>query len=259
MKHTVLITGASEGIGAELAKLFAINGHDLVLIARNPEKLLGFAEELREVHEVRVATFARNLCDPIQVKEIYDTIHSEGIFIDFLINNAGNGYYGAFAETDWAKHEETIQLNVTALTYLTYLFLQDMKTEGRGRIMNVASTAAFQPGPQMALHYAVKAYVLHFSEALYQELKKEAITVTTFCPGPTQTGFQAAAGLSRSRLVKGKTLASASKVAEYGFMAMMQGKRLAIPGMLNKIMVVAIRFLPRPVTLRLMTWMLKEI
>lgn len=255
MKHTVLITGASGGIGYELAKIFAKNGHDLVLIARNPDTLFAISEVLRNEHDIRVAAFARDLCDLQQIKEIYDAVKAEGIFVDFLINNAGVGDYGFFADSAWKKNEQMMQLNMSALTYMTYLFLQDMKQHGRGRIMNVASTAAFQPGPFMAIYYASKSYVLFFSEALHMELKKNDITVTTLCPGPTATHFQEAAQLSNSRLVKGKRLPDAASVAEYGFMAMMQGKRLAIPGFMNKVMAVAIRFLPRGVVLRLVYWM----
>jgi uncharacterized protein len=255
MKHTVLITGASGGIGYELAKIFAKNGHDLILIARSGDKLYNLSEELRQQYDIRVAAFARDLSNLHQVKDLYDTIKAEGIFVDFLINNAGFGDYGFFAESDWQKNEGMIQLNITSLTYITYLFLQDMKQNKRGRIMNVASTAAFQPGPLMSVYYATKSYVLFFSEALYNELKKEDITVTTLCPGPTESGFQQAADLSASRLVKGKKLPSAASVAEYGFMAMMQGKRLAIPGFMNKVMVGAIRFTPRSLVLKIVRWM----
>jgi uncharacterized protein len=255
VKHTVLITGASGGIGYELAKIFAKNGHDLILIARSADKMYALSEQLRTEHGVRVAAFARDLSDLNQVYELYHAIQQEGVFVDFLINNAGFGDYGFFAESSWDKTYRMIQLNISSLTYLTHLFLQDMKKNGRGRIMNVASTAAFQPGPLMSVYYATKSYVLFFSEALYNELAKDDITVTTLCPGPTESGFQNEANLHESRLVKGKRLPSAATVAEYGFMAMMQGKRLAIPGLMNKVMVTMIRFTPRWLVLKVVRWM----
>lgn len=254
-KHTVLISGASSGIGYELAKIFARNGHDLILVARSADKLLQFAELLRNDYQVQVAAFARDLSDLQQVRELYETITQEGVFVDFLINNAGFGDYGYFVDSDWHKTEQMIQLNITSLTLMTHLFLQNMKQQQRGRIMHVASTAAFQPGPLMAVYYATKSYVLFFSEALFNELAEHHITVTALCPGPTESGFQAAADLHESRLVKGKRLPSAASVAEYGFMAMMQGKRLAIPGAMNKLMAVMIRFSPRAWVLKVVRWM----
>jgi short-subunit dehydrogenase len=254
-KHTVLITGASGGIGYEFALLFAKNGHDLILVARSGDRLYTIAEELRQQYGIRVAAFARDLSDLHQVQSLYDAIQQEGIFVDFLVNNAGFGDYGFFAESSWVKSYAMIQLNISSLTMLTYLFVQDMKKQGRGRILNVASTASFQPGPMMAIYYATKSYVLHLSEALYNELAVHHISVTTLCPGPTETGFQQEANLGNSRLVKGKKLPTAATVAEYGFMAMMQGKRLAIPGLVNKMMVFFIRFIPRGWVLKIVRWM----
>ncbi len=259
IKHTVLITGASGGIGYELAKIFAKNGHDLILVARNAEKLLVFAEELRTEYKVQVAAFARDLTLLDQINELYQVIQQEGIFIDFLINNAGMGDFGPFIESDWRKTQYMMQLNMTSLTYLTHLFLQDMKKNGRGRIMNVASLAAFQPGPNMAVYFATKAYVLHFSEALHYELKKFDITVTSLCPGPTQSNFSEAASATSSNLFKSKNIPSAASVAEYGFMAMMQGKRLAIPGIKNKVFAFLARISPRTLVIQIAAMMNRQV
>ena len=251
MKHTVLITGASGGIGYELAVLFAKNGHDLILIARNASALLTLADELRDRYQVQVAAFARDLTHLDEVRSVYHAIKEEGVFIDFLINNAGLGDQGEFASSDWNKQHYMMELNMISLAYLTHLLVQDMKREKRGRIMNVASTAAFQPGPFMAVYYATKAFVLSFSEALYAELKPYQISVTTLCPGATETNFANAANAGESLLFKNRKLPTAASVAEYGFMAMMQGRRLAIPGMVNKLMVFGVRFTPRWLILKI--------
>ncbi|HPI54825.1 MAG TPA: SDR family oxidoreductase [Chitinophagaceae bacterium] len=251
MKHTVLITGASSGIGYEMAILFAKNGHDLILIARNASALLTFADELRERYHVQVAAFARDLTHLDEVKSVYTAIREEGVFIDFLVNNAGLGDQGEFASSDWNKQYYMMELNMVSLAYLTHLLVQDMKREKRGRIMNVASTAAFQPGPFMAVYYATKAFVLSFSEALSVELKPYQISVTTLCPGATQTNFANAANADEILLFKNRKLPTAASVAEYGFMAMMQGKRLAIPGFLNKLMTFSVRLSPRWVVLKI--------
>ncbi len=242
---TALITGASGGIGLELAKIHAAKGDNLVLVARNASRLNELKSELEGTHKINVDVIAQDLSVHNAAKEVYDETSQREIQIDYLINNAGFGDFGFFYETDWNKEERMINLNITALTQFTKLYLGDMIKRGSGKIMNVSSTAAFQPGPTMAVYYATKAYALHFSEAIGNELKDKGITVTALCPGATESGFQAAANLEESALVKGKKLPSSKSVAEYGYKAMMNGKAVAIHGTMNYLMANSVRFAPR--------------
>jgi short-subunit dehydrogenase len=219
---TALITGASNGIGLELAKIHASKGDDLVLVARNKQKLDELKSELEAAHKVKVCTIGKDLSLPTAAKDVYDETTRQNFSIDYLINNAGFGDFGMFAETDWNKELQMINLNITALTHFTKLYLQDMVKRRSGKIMNVASTAAFQPGPTMAVYFATKAYVLSFSEAVNNEVSDKGITVTALCPGPTESGFQAAAALEESKMVKGKKLPSSKTVAEYGYQYLVQ-------------------------------------
>jgi len=245
MNKTALITGASGGIGLDLAELHASKGGDLVLIARSIEKLEEIKAKFEQQYKVRVHVIDKDLSVPDSAKEVYDELKQQNISVDYLINNAGFGVYGMFAETDWEKELQMINLNITSLTHLTKLFIGDMIRNGGGKIMNVASTAAFQPGPLMAVYYASKAYVLSFSEAIGNELSGKPVTVTTLCPGPTVTGFQNAAKINESRLVKGRKLPTSKEVAEYGYNAMMKGKSVAVPGLLNSLLIFGVRFFPR--------------
>src|SRR2546423_6004428 len=195
MPSTALITGASSGIGLDLARLVAADGNNVVLVARSGDKLAELAAELESKHHIRAFVAPIDLADPGAPEELYHVLEEQGIAIDILINNAGFGTHGPFAEADLAAQMQMLQVNVAALTQLTWLFLQPMIRRKQGRIMNVASTAAFQPGPFMAVYYASKAYLLSFSEALANELHGTGVTVTTLCPGPTITGFQHRAGL----------------------------------------------------------------
>src|SRR6185436_14411228 len=242
---TALITGASSGIGLELAREFAREGHRLILVARSGDKLQELASELQGKYKTEVMVIAADLSVMSFGKKIYDQLHQENKRIDFLVNNAGFGDFGFFIESDWAKVEQMINVNITALTYLTRLFLPQMVKNGFGKIMNVASTAAFQPGPTMSVYYATKAYVLHFSEAIGNELEGTGVTVTALCPGATTSGFQAAANLGESKLVKGKKLPTSKDVAEYGYRAMMKGKAVAIHGFRNWLLAQSPRFAPR--------------
>ncbi len=251
MNNTALITGASGGIGMELARVHASKGGDLVLVARNKAKLDELKAELEQEYKVKIHTIGKDLAALNAAREVYDEVQSKHIQIDYLVNNAGFGDYGMFAETDWDKEQKMINLNITALTQFTKLFLQDMVRRGSGRIMNVASTAAFQPGPIMAVYFATKAYVLNFSEAVDNEVRSSGVTVTALCPGPTESGFQAAAALEDSSLVKGKKLPSSKEVAEYGYAAMMKGKTVAIHGFMNYLLVNASRFVPRSFVVKL--------
>jgi len=247
---TALITGASNGIGLELAKIHALKGDDLVLVARNKSKLDELKTELENHYKVKVYTIGKDLSAPHSAKEVYDETTQQKIQIDYLINNAGFGDFGMFVETDWNKELQMINLNITTLTQFTKLYLQDMVKRRNGKIMNVASTAAFQSGPTMAVYFATKAYVLSFSEAIDNEVRDKGVTVTALCPGATESGFQAAAAMEERNLVKGKKLPSSKEVAEYGYASMMKGKTVAIHGIMNWIMASSVGFLPRSLVVK---------
>lgn len=246
---TALITGASSGIGLELAHIFAKNGSDLVLVARSEDKLESLAQELSEAHKIIVKIIVKDLSDKNSPMEIFDELEKENIEIEYLINNAGFGGYGKFYNTDWKKEEEMIQVNITALAELTKLFMQQMVKRNSGRIMNVASTAAFQPGPLMSVYYASKAFVLSLSDAIAYELKDTNVTVTCLCPGPTKSNFHNIANIKASKLAKGIN-ATSYDVALYGYNAMMKGKSVAIEGFMNKLLAFATRLMPRRLVLR---------
>lgn len=241
---TALITGASGGIGMELAKIFAANQTNLVLAARSEAKLIELKNELAQ-YKVNVLVVALDLSQPEAASSLFDYCNSKQLQIDYLINNAGFGDYGMFVSGNWKKQEEMIRLNIQTLTHLTHLFLPSMVKRKYGRIMNVASTAAFQPGPLMSVYYATKAYVLSFSEAIASELEGTGVTVTALCPGPTESGFQNAAAMNESKIVKGRKLPTSKEVAEYAYKSMMNGKVVAIHGFLNVLLATAIHFTPR--------------
>ena len=250
MKTTALITGASNGIGLELAKIHASKGGNLVLVARNKSKLDQLKAELENQYKVSVYTIGKDLSATESAQEVYDEINKQNIQIDYQINNAGFGGYGMFAETDWNTELNMIHLNITALTLFTKLFLNDMVKRRSGKIMNVASTAAFQPGPTMAVYCATKAFVLSFTEAVSKESHDKGVSITALCPGATETGFQEAAGLDDSKLFKGKKLPNAKQVAEFGYRSMIKGKTVAVHGMMNYILANSIRFIPRAIVLK---------
>lgn len=238
-----LITGASAGIGLELARVFGQNGHPLLLVARDVKRLSALK---KEIHAMGVACeiIALDLTAPGAAQTLLE--RAEGKHIDCLVNNAGFGLNGAFSKNDLEKELQMIQLNVSVLTSLTKLFLRGMLEKRSGKILNVASTAAFQPGPFMAVYYATKAYVLSFSEALSEELRGTGVTVTTLCPGPTRTEFATRAGALRANMFKSPIVMDARPVAEAGYRATMAGRRLAIAGLANSLMATSVRFLPRP-------------
>jgi uncharacterized protein len=247
---TALITGASNGIGLELAKVHASKGDNLVLVARNLSKLNELKATLEQQFNVKVYTIGKDLSQLDAVQAVYDETTQQKIQVDYLINNAGFGEFGMFVETDWSKEAQMIQLNITALTQFTKLYLRDMVARRSGKIMNVASTAAFQSGPMMAVYYATKAYVLSFSEAVDNEVRDKGVTITALCPGATESGFQAAAAMEESALVKDRKLPTSQVVAEYGYKAMMRGKTVAIHGWLNTILATSVRFLPRALVVK---------
>jgi short-subunit dehydrogenase len=253
---TALITGASGGIGYELAKFFARDHHNLVLVARSADKLAQVATEL-QVHGGTVKTIALDLAPPPAPKFLFDQL--AGTPIDILVNNAGFGAFGEFALMPEEEVLGQIQLNVMALTQLTRLFLPPMVQRRSGRIMNVASTAAFQPGPGMAVYYATKAYVLSFSEAIANELRHSGVTVTCFCPGATHTGFAKRAGTEKSRLFKQLGAMDADKVALDGYRALMGGRTLAISGVHNWLVAQSTRFAPRTLVTAVSRWVAEKV
>jgi len=259
MKKTALITGASNGIGLELAKIHASKGGDLVLVARNKSKLDELKAELEKQFKVSVYVIVKDLSATNSAQEVYEETTKQNIQIDYLINNAGFGDFGMFAETDWNKELQMINLNITTLTQFTKLYLRDMEKRRSGKIMNVASTAAFQSGPTMAVYCATKAYVLSFTEAVSNEVSDKGITMTALCPGATETGFQAVGGMDESKLFKDKKLPTAKEVAGYGYKSMIKGKTVAIHGIMNYIMSNSVRFIPRAMVLKVSRKMLDKV
>ena len=244
-RETALITGASAGIGLELARQFAAHGHDLILVARNRDALEATAGTLEGKHGIKATVISSDLAKSESPPRLFEAVMSEGLRVDILVNNAGFGLGGEFVETDIDRELDMIQVNITAVTHLTKLFLQPMVLRRSGRILNVASTAALQPGPLMSVYYASKAYVLSFSQALDEELRKTGVTVTCLCPGTTATEFAERAGIANTRLFKLAGVANAEEVARYGYQATMRGDRVALPGMKNKAHMQALRLLPR--------------
>jgi hypothetical protein len=242
---TALITGASSGIGLELASVAAQDRHDLVIVARHRERLESIGRGLAEEYGVRVSVLVKDLREPAAPAEIGRELSERGIGVDVLVNNAGVGVYGFFAETPLDRELEMIQLNVTALTHLTKVLLPPMLARRQGRILNVASTAAFQPGPIMAVYYATKAYVLSFSEALASETSGTGVTVTALCPGPTRTEFQQRAGFRPIPLMRSPLVTKAQDVARAGWEGMKRRKRVVVPGLANRVLVQAERITPR--------------
>jgi short-subunit dehydrogenase len=247
---TALITGASGGIGRELAWRFARGGYDLVLVARSTERLAELADQLRRDAGVTVTPLPADLADPGAPRLLAEALAGRGLVVDVLINNAGVGLYGPFARTALDAELGMIRLNVTNLVHLTKLLLPGMLARGHGRIVNVASTAGFQPGPLMSVYYATKAFVISFSEALAEELAGSGITVTAACPGATRTGFQAAAGIPGLRVLQRGVLMDAGAVADAIYRGTIAGRRLVIPGLLNRLHLQVLRLAPRRLVTR---------
>jgi short-subunit dehydrogenase len=241
---TALITGASAGLGAEYAKLFAADKHDLVLVARRRDRLEALAAELQSAHRVKARVVSADLAAPDGAARVVTEVERQGLQIDFLVNNAGFGTSGAFAELDLARELEMIQVNVTALVTLTRAFLPAMVARRRGRILNIGSTAGFPPGPFMAGYFASKAFVNSFTEALWYELRGSGVTATVSCPGATATEFAGVAGNAGSLLFR-LGAASPAVVARQGYRAMSKGKPMVVHGLKNKLTVQSLRFSPR--------------
>jgi short-subunit dehydrogenase len=241
---TALITGASSGLGAEYAKLFAAGKHDLVLVARRRDRLEALARELSAGHGVKAQVVAADLAAPGGAARVVEETARLGLEIDFLVNNAGFATSGAFAELDPARELEMVQVNIASLIALTRAFLPPMLARRRGRILNVGSTAGFAPGPFMAVYYASKAFVNSFTEGLSYELRGSGVTATVSCPGATATEFAQVAGNERSLLFR-MGAASPVTVAKEGYRAMMRGKPMVIHGLKNKLLMQSLRTSPR--------------
>jgi uncharacterized protein len=249
VSKTALITGASGGIGYELALLFARDGFDCILVARSQDKLKELASRLEREQRIKTMVMVKDLSRPAAVDEMYADVTAAALQVDVLVNNAGFPVFGLFTATDLQVELEMLQVNVIALTALTKLFLKGMIARRSGRILNLASTAAFEPGPLMAVYYASKAYVLSFSEALANELRGTGVTITALCPGPTRTGFQKRGVMEDSRLVQGQ-IADARSVALAGYRGLMAGKTIVIPGFTNRLVPWVVRVSPRGVLTR---------
>lgn len=247
MKRTALITGASSGIGLEFAHIFASKGVNLVLVDHSKEKMGEFKLKMEKQYGVIVYNINKDLSMPNAAKEVYNELHPKKVHIDYLINNAGFGDFGLFVETNWDKQLQMINSNIISLTYLTRLFLPEMIQEKYGRILNVASMASFQPGPTMSVYFAIKAYVLSFSEAIANELKGTGVAVTVLCPGATESGFKDPAALEESKLFKGGQIVTPKELAMFGYQKMMKGSIVVVPGFINKFMSKMVHLVPRKV------------
>ena len=253
-REVALITGASMGIGKELAQIFAADGRDVVLVARSEDKLQSLAQQLEAAHGITAHVVPSDLTDPAAPAAIFASVRSKGLEIDYLVNNAGFGATGPFAELGLEPQMDMLQVNIDALVALTYHALHGMLARRKGRILNIASTAAFQPGPDMAIYYATKAFVLMFSEGIAEEVKDAGVTVTAHCAGATATNFADTAGNSKSILFK-LGAAPSDKVARHAYRSMMKGKVVAIEGFMNWLTAFSVRFSPRALVRKIARWM----
>jgi short-subunit dehydrogenase len=244
MKRTALITGASGGLGEAFAKLFAADGYDLVLVARNREALQVLAKECEAKNAITAHVIPCDLSVPNAATMLVQELQKRNIQVHTLVNNAGFGAFGLFHETQYEQEQQLLQVNITALTGLTKLLLPSMVQHTSGAILNVASTAAFQPGPLMAVYYASKAYVMNFSLALSMELRGTGVTATCLCPGPTKTGFEKNAHMGTSRLFERRVM-DAATVASIGYRALKAGRPLVVAGRINAFGASMTRFVPR--------------
>jgi short-subunit dehydrogenase len=253
---TALITGASSGIGKALAHQFAQDGYQLVLAARSLAKMKALAEELQQQFKVNVTVIGADLETHDGAAQLHADIKARGLVVNALVNNAGYGTFGQFKDSSLNSEVAMMQLNMNTVVILTRLFLPDLMAT-RGKILNIASTAAFQPGPYMAVYCATKSFVLSFTEAIASELEDTGVTVTALCPGPTTSGFQAKADLGNSGLIKGKKLPTSEEVSALGYRAMQRGQRVYIPGVVNWIMAQSMRFTPRDLATKVVKMLIK--
>jgi short-subunit dehydrogenase len=241
-----LVTGASAGLGEQFAQLFARDGHDVILVARSEARLVALAERLR-VHNVKAHVLPEDLGVPGGAKRVFERVQALGLEVGFLVNNAGFGSNGDFLDLPVEKEVQMVQLNCTSLLELCHRFGQQMRARKAGRILNIASTAGFLPGPYMATYFATKAFVVSFSEALAHELAGSGVTVTCHCPGATHTEFAKRSGNERTRLFQRPGVAKAEDVAAHAYEAMMQGEVLSVHGLLNWLGMQSGRLSPRAV------------
>jgi len=254
----VLITGASGGIGKALCEEFARDGYDLILAARSMEKMQSHAADLQRRFNIQVTAIGADLESPGGAERLHAEVKKSGKVLNALVNNAGYGVFGEFKDSLLASEVAMMQLNMNAVVVLTKLFLPDLLAT-RGKILNTASTAAFQPGPYMAVYCATKSFVLSFSESIASELESTGVTVTALCPGPTASGFQDKANLGNSGLIKGKKLPTSEDVAALGYRALKRGQRVYIPGFVNWVMAQSMRFTPRNLATKVVKTMLKPV
>jgi len=257
-QQTALITGASSGIGLALSHCFAEDGIDLIMVARNQPRLDKAAEQLRKEHGITITTIATDLSNHDAVTRVHDEVTSQGLKIDYLVNNAGIGDHGPFAHSNNATNQAMINLNITALTQLTHCFMPSMMQGGTGRILNVASLVGYQPGgPQAALYYATKSFVLTFTRGLALELRNTGLSVTALCPGPTDTHFSSHNGLAETRLYR-LFNNDPKQVARIGYRAMHRGKIAVVPGFINKLLAFGGELPPRRIALTINRWLLTK-
>ncbi len=243
-RERVLVTGASSGIGLELARLFAAEGCDLVLLARREDRLVALAEELEAAHDIRTRVLPMDLCEAGAVGRLHQLLSQEDLPVHVLVNNAGFGVAAPFTGSPLERQSAMIRLNVDVLTELCHRFLPEMKQRGAGGVLNVASTAGFQPGPSMAVYYATKAFVLHFTEAIREELRGTGLHVTALCPGPTWTEFMDVAGLGHPPLFDYFSM-QADRAARAGHGGFRRNRSVVIPGFGNKLGTLLVRIFPR--------------
>lgn len=255
MKKTALITGASVGIGYELSKIFAGNNYNLVLVSRTKQKLEAISKELENKHGIQAKVIPKDLSKSTAPQELYDEIVADGIEITVLVNNAGFGLNGKFVDISTDKQMELIQLNITSLTMLCKLFGTDMVKRRSGRILNVASTAAFQAGPCMSTYYASKAYVLLFSEGINNEFAQYGVDVSVLCPGPTNTEFADRAKMNHTKILNVPWIMNAAEVAEIGYAGLMNRKKIIIPGVMNKFLAFNSRLMPRSLSVLILRYL----
>jgi short-subunit dehydrogenase len=248
--QTALVTGASSGIGVDLAACFARGGYDLILTARSEAALKDVAERLAREHGVAATPIANDLGASAGGQRLAEKIAASGLSVDVLVNNAGYGHAGAFTSSDRETQLGMIELNVRALVELTHLYWGGMLERRRGGVLNVASTAAFQPGPLMAIYYASKAFVLSFSEALWEEARGTGLKVSCLCPGPTKSGFRERAGTGKTRLASASPVMASLPVAEAGYAGWQRNKRVVVTGARNRLLAQAVQVLPRRTVLR---------
>lgn len=253
-----LITGASSGIGLALANEFASHGYGLVLVARDEQKLSQVKSQIEEKHKVTVEIIVKDLTADGAAEYVYNSIKNEGLEIAVLVNNAGYGVHADFLSEDFPRQRGMITLNLGVLTELSYMFGRDMVQARAGKILNIASTASFLPGPHMNIYYATKSYVLSFSQALADELRSTGVTVSVVCPGPTWTDFQKESDVGETNLIKYWPAMEALDVARKAYKGLMAGKRVIIPGVQNKLLDIAIRISPRVVVLLISRWSLQK-